>query len=332
MSLIFIDAILNNTLPLIRFSCTKYSILIGMALLMINRIYAEPIRYECPIDDHIAVYYIEEPRTVESYPLIFLIEGSYCQKNGPQSVMRLHKIYADSFLKKGIGVLCMERRGAGRGADGSSIDVDSFHYYNTPSQRLADHIYLLKKLHQEPPPNWNGKLIILGGSEGGPLAVKLSYAVNPAACIILVGCGDQPFKEYIWETIKVTYKQSGWWQRLVLAWKYRLPSNRKEYEKLIATMKKNPDHRRWWFGQTYRYWADALEQTEAKEFLSLRCPMLVITGTEDIESASTDRLIEKVNHSEQDVTYLRIDGMGHDVMSPEWGVMDTLIAFIEKKI
>lgn len=94
-------------------------------------------------------------------------------------------------------------------------------------------------------------------------------------------------------------------------------------------MKANPDPTKFWFGQTYHYWADALDQTEESEFLQLTCPVLVVTGTEDIECASTDRLIDKARRNSQDVTYLRIEGMGHQVLDPQWNVLDAICTFVQ---
>jgi hypothetical protein len=51
----------------------------------------------------------------------------------------------------------MERRGV----DSDSIDPTTFHYYNMPTQRLKDHISLIKHLKNNPPAGWNKQLIVL---------------------------------------------------------------------------------------------------------------------------------------------------------------------------
>ena len=254
-------------------------------------------------------FYLELPKQKDSYPLLIALEGSIVQEDGPSSVLRLQRILAPVFLNHGIGVVMMERRGAYK----RGIDPDRFHQFNFPSQRLADHIKLVQHLREHPPKGWDGRLFILGGSEGGPIAIKLSHAVKPDACIALIGCGDQLFKEYIW-----THQL-----------KQGVFSDRKDYEEQIEKMKKDPDPKKWWYGQTYRYWADALDQSESKEALELECPFLVVAGSEDHEVASTDRLVQKAREQKKDITYLRIEGMEHDALNPKWNVLNQIVTFLE---
>jgi pimeloyl-ACP methyl ester carboxylesterase len=124
---------------------------------------------------------------------------------------------------------------------------------------------------------------------------------------VCVGCGDESFKEYIWKVIQAIQAQSGSLEEFK-----ELPTNRAAYETQVAMMKANPDSSHFWFGQSFRYWADALDQTCDREFLELKCPLLVITGSEDIEAPSTDRLIAHSRKNNQELTYLKIEGMGHD--------------------
>ena len=95
-------------------------------------------------------------------------------------------------------------------------------------------------------------------------------------------------------------------------------------------MKENSDPTQFWFGQTYRYWADALDQSEFHESLHLPCPLLVIAGSKDIQCSSTDRLIEQAKQNNLDVAYLRIEGMNHDALNPQWNVIPQVIDFINK--
>jgi alpha-beta hydrolase superfamily lysophospholipase len=270
-------------------------------------------RYEIPSEATDLIYYLEVP-SKEQYSLILAVEGSYVYEKGLESVLRLHYKIADRFLENGFGLVTMEKRGI----DGKKVDPDKFHYFNTPTQRLNDHLQLIAYLRKNPPKNWNGKLIILGGSEGGPIAIKLSSKVHSDGCIVLVGCGDQTFKEYSWQFIQEIKDSNP-----------DLPQNRNAYEEQIAKMKENPDSHQFWLGQTYRYWADALDQKEDLEFYSLQCPTLVVAGSIDIECPSTERLIENAKNQNKPVQYLRIEGMGHDVLEPKWHVMDVLMQFLK---
>ena len=285
-------------------------------------IFASPIRYALPLENGSSlICYIETPQAHISYPLVILIEGSHVQEQGPQSVLRIHNKFAEAILKANCGLITVERRGA----DGDHIDSSIYHRFNMPSQRLEDHLRLMTHIRGTFPEGWNGQFVIIGGSEGGPIAIKLAYATDPSACIALVGCGDQSFKEYIWNFIQFM-QASG------VPLSNELPADRAAYEALCEMMKANPDPNQWWLGQTFLYWADALDQTEEREFLGLKCPVLVVAGSEDLECPSTDRLIEKACQNNQDVTYLRIKGMGHNVLDPEWQIMEKIQQFIHDKV
>lgn len=293
-------------------------------ILLKSCLFATVSRHELEVEGSQLIYYLESPDKMGQYPIMLTIEGSYVEEIGPQSVLGLHKKLAPSFLDNGIGMITMERRGV----DGESINANLFHYFNTPSQRLCDHIHLIHHLSTHPPHDWNGLLYILGGSEGGPIAIKLAYAFNPSACIVLVGCGDQSFKEYIWNTLQLI--NSHYTERESTSYNpyNELPCNRESYEAQVEMMKSNPDPTLFWFGQSYLYWADAIDQTEYREFLGLNCPIFVVTGSEDIECASTDRLIELARKNNKDVAYFRVEGMGHHVLDPQWMVMDRILKWV----
>lgn len=278
----------------------------------------EIIRHEIPVEDTRLISYFDLPDHCKSYPLLIALEGSTVQEDGPTSVLRLQKTLRDSYLKEKIGLIMMERRGA----DEKQIDVARFHASNTPSQRLSDHEELVKYLRNNPPKSWNGKLYILGGSEGGPIAIKLASRVKPNACIALIGCGDQTFKEYIWNHM-LTRVQNKEFEPLF--------PTRDAFEEHVKMMKEDPDPNKWWYGQTFRYWADALDQSEWREALKLECPFLIVAGSNDIEVSSTDRLVEKLKSNRRNVTYLRIEGMGHDVLNPQWNVQSKIIDFLREK-
>jgi pimeloyl-ACP methyl ester carboxylesterase len=246
-----------------------------------------------------------------------MIEGSFVERVGPQSVLRLHEKIAEPFLKAGIGLVMMERRGV----DGKKVDHRHFHQCNTPSQRLLDHMILVEHLNNHPPPFWNGKWILIGGSEGGPIAIKLAHKIQPLACVAIVGCGKQSFKEYIWKTIQ----SMPVWKRIFI----NLPASRMAYEERCRRMKSDPSPEKRWFGQTYRYWADALDQSEHQEFLELKCPVIVVAGSKDIECASTDQLVEMAKRNGRNVAYLRIEGMGHEALDLRWNVIERVLDWLK---
>jgi pimeloyl-ACP methyl ester carboxylesterase len=289
--------------------------------LLATHLAAAPIRHELEVGEGRLTYYLDFPNDIGSFPLMVILEGSFVEKVGPKSVLDLHRKLVQPVLDSGIGIVAMDKRGV----DGDQIDVAFFHRFNTVSQRLSDHIRLIQRLKANPPANWNGQLVILGGSEGGPIAIKLAHESDPAACIVLVGCGDQTFAEYIWNAIQKIAPSEH--RRFAM-----LPEDREAYNSQIEMMKEHPDPMRFWFGQSFLYWSDALDQSEHLEFLNLKCPVFVVSGSEDIECVSTDRLVAMAKKQQQDVSYLRIDGMGHDVLQPQWDVMRQVLGWLNSKL
>lgn len=156
--------------------------------------------------------------------------------------------------------------------------------------------------------------------------------MKPAACIAIVGCSDQSFKELVWDTVGSIQSSIPNWIAFLVNWWCELPTNREDYDAWCEYMKENPDSKRWWFGQTFLYYSDALEQTESEEFLNLECPVLVISGSNDLECPSTDELMQRVDTDQQDVTYIKIEGMKHQATDPKWGVLEKVLDFLQKKL
>ena len=292
-----------------------------LIIIFFNSLFAIPLRQELSTKDNSYIYYIDFPNNFEKFPIILAIEGSYNDRIGPQSVLRLHKNLAPEILKNNIGLMLLEKRGI----DGNDVNINIFHQFNTTSQRLLDHIHFIKEFKKNPPNNWNGDLIILGGSEGGPIAIKLAHKITPNTCIAIVGCGDLSVKEYIWKEIQKIYASSSIWEKPIIKWIYQLPSTRTKYDILCDKIKNNPDTQKKWFGQTFLYWSDCFDQSEDQEFLSLKCPSLIISGEQDIECFSTKRLIKKAKENKQNVTHICIKKMGHNALNPKWGVLKNVL-------
>ncbi len=73
-------------------------------------------------------------------------------------------------MERNFGVLTTEQWGV----DGDNIDKDVFMQHYTRTQRLSDHISVIKHLKKKPPRGWNGKIILIGISEGGPIVTSLT--------------------------------------------------------------------------------------------------------------------------------------------------------------
>ncbi len=282
-------------------------------------LFAEPVRHGWGERE---IYYFEAPENRENYPLLLVIEGSFDIERGPESILRLQKKFGELVLPMGVGVLTVEKRGV----DGNEVDLDEFHRCNTVTNRFKQHLELINRLEKDPPIGWNGKLAILGGSEGSAVAIKLAEKVMPSACIAIVPQGNQTFKEYVWG--EVARFPGSMRADLLSGVEGVLPGSKEAFESQIELMKREPDPFRFWFGQSYLYWTDAAELGVEKEFLNLSCPAFVITGSEDLGCPSTDHLVQIAIENGQQVIYLKVEGMGHDALDPKWEVMPHIQMFL----
>jgi esterase/lipase len=285
-------------------------------------------------------YYTSLPKGKEfegkAFPLILQVDGSYVHHEKPGSVRRFTSTLG--FNQVGFGVICMERRGV----DGEEVDIDKYHEYNTPSQRIHDHRTLVEHLRKNKSrlKNWDGRIFVLGTSEGAPIAIKLADHLTLDACVAVVAGGDISFQDFIWQHIQayfhndsrtslrnfsqeflgfnLTHYCNDWVVKKLMyfiCWYQNIPTTEKEYETICAMIRQNPTSKVFWYGQTHKYWDDALGQTEKDEFLRLRCPILVVYGSKDVHCESTERLI-KLARNDQEVTALRLEGSGHNISDP----------------
>lgn len=141
------------------------------------------------------VYYLTKPKII-SYAIAILCEGS-SMKGLLSSVIPFHRYFLEEFQKWALGVLTIEQWGI----DGNTINDDEFWRHYTRTQRLKDHQTVINHLKNEPPEGWNGKLVFLGCSEGGPLVTDLTilYPKETWATINWVGAGDWSWQEELWD-------------------------------------------------------------------------------------------------------------------------------------
>ncbi len=117
--------------------------------------------------------------------------------------------------------------------------------------------------------------------------------------------------------------------KLYIWWK-RLPKTRQEYDQVFAQILKNPTHTKWWFGQTYKYWADAFLHNIMDDFYALKIPLLIIMGTSDPGLKSCDELIDQASKHDMPITYWRIEGMNHTISKDRPDIFPKSIEWLHK--
>ncbi|MGC2310119.1 MAG: alpha/beta hydrolase [Candidatus Babeliaceae bacterium] len=258
------------------------------------------------------VYYLTKP-TQDSYPIAILCGGS-TTKGDLDSIIHFHRYLLKELNDLGLGVLTVEQWGI----DGNSINENEFMTHYTRSQRLDDHQVIIEHLKLNSPHGWNGKLVFLGVSEGGPIVTSLTelYSDITLATINWVGAGDWTWREELWAFICDMRKRGPWYLKLWdlmprwLPFSLDVPKTRNQYDICMNQILANPDVDQEFMGMTYLYHADAL-QYPAHDYAKIKTPFLSVIGSEDPMIESGDAFAQKAKAVGVKITYLRVDGMDH---------------------
>lgn len=258
------------------------------------------------------VYYFDQP-DAENYPILILCEGSN-MRGDVGSVFRIYEEFQERIHSFHEGYLAVEKWGI----DGNSIDEEEFWNHYCWSQRLKDHLQVIRHLEENPPKGWNGKFVFIGGSEGGILVTDLTMLCdNTLATINWVGAADESWDDEVWEFFQ-HWKRSSFLMRCYsaiprwLPFSLDFPETREEFDALLQEIRINPTPDKWLGGLTYFYFADAL-QRKPVDYTKITTPFLVVEGTEDSALRSCDLFVEKAKRAGVPITYLRVDGMGHEI-------------------
>ncbi|MBI3508970.1 MAG: hypothetical protein HY069_05000 [Chlamydiia bacterium] len=258
------------------------------------------------------VYYFSPPDAAEQpYPILIMCDGSE-SKGSERSVFFIRDFFAERVRALNVGYVAIEKYGI----DGNEIDPTRFWTHYTRSQRLKDHIQVIRHLEEHPPDGWNGQFIFVGVSEGGPLVTDLSIMCpNTVATINWSGAGDWNWADELWQFFE-HWKKNSFWMRLYRAiprWapvSSDIPSTRSEFDALVQEIIANPTPDLWMGGMTYLYHADAFTKLPI-DYGKIKTPFLVVAGAEDSGIESSDQFVQKGLEAGAPITYFRVDGMDH---------------------
>jgi hypothetical protein len=158
------------------------------------------------------IYYFSKPDLIDtSYPILIICDGSLSKGNLTSVLfMRQHPALASRVEPLNIGCLTIEKWGI----DGNESNEEEFWQHYTRSQRLTDHLHVIHHLQEHPPVGWNGKILLLGASEGGPIVTDLSILCpDVIATIVWSGAGDWPWADVLWQFLE-NLKQDRLWSEM----------------------------------------------------------------------------------------------------------------------
>lgn len=271
------------------------------------------------------VYYFSKSSR-DRFPIAILVGGSSLEDD-ITSIIHFHRYFLKEFLDLGVGVITIEQQGV----DGDQVDTKEFMEHYTRSNRLNDHRVVIDHLKNHPPKGWNGKLIFLGCSEGGPIVTTLTsdYQDMTLATINWSGAGDFSWADELWFFISDLIHNMPWDVKLRVSlpsWTLcsldlGFPKTRKDYHSLIDEIIRNPTVNLKFLGMTYQYHADALNVYPQIEYEKIKTPYLVVSGGKDSFITSSDAFVFKARKAASPLTYMRIPDMDHYVRKREDVVM-----------
>lgn len=256
-------------------------------------------------------FYLSRP-AASSYAIAILCGGSV-NKESVHSIIHFHRYFLQECLDLNLAVLTVELWGI----DGPKIEPNWIDYY-TRSQRLADHQTIIEYLKKNPPLGWNGKLVFIGVSEGGPLVTSLTekYAEITLATMNWCGAGDYSWQEELLEFVKNWKKTLPLFTKILLKlsrWvpvNTNIPKDRCEYNQQLDKILNDPAAEKYFLGMTYKYHADALNYP-VTQYEKIVTPFLVIAGARDSCIESSDAFVQKAQAAGASITYMRIADMDH---------------------
>ena len=257
-------------------------------------------------------YYFTKPNN-NNYPIGILCDGSSDVDN-LKSVIHLHRYFLEDFLNLGSAVITLEQWGI----DDHQINKTDFVNHYTRSQRLIDHQRLIEHLKNNPPEGWNGRFILMGVSEGGPLITKLTeeYPELIIASINLSGADKLPWVDELWAFI----------QNLIIenptcphSCKLNccnqcmaIMGSKESYDKHMTMILENPTPNKFFMNMSYKYHADAMTY-KSFDPAKIKTPFLAVVGDQDPAIQSYDLFASEMVKFKAPFTYMRIEGMDHYV-------------------
>ena len=250
--------------------------------------------------------FFNAPEGLEKYPIAIL-----CQGSRKESIQRLQNEFAPMLSSVGIGLVTIEKRGV---FGPENIDYGIYHEYDCYDQRMGDHLELVENIENGLFQGWDGRLAIIGGSEGGVIASALAAQTQCADAVVLLGvgggwsCRDEMLKLFRWNWIS-NEDNWGWIRKLIV---FLMVGN---FENRLDLACKSPTTAKFLMGYTHKWWASYLDKKSLDDILAIKCPIFYVHGSADravtVESADVVAKTFK-DLGRVDFAYLRLEGCGHN--------------------
>jgi pimeloyl-ACP methyl ester carboxylesterase len=217
-------------------------------------------------------YYLDEPEA-PSYPLVVILQGSECLR-----VSDKYTDYIERVVAGGAAALRVEKPGLHSGVAPGDCP-DEYLRLNTPQRRVLDLVMVVSELRRND--SWDGRLVLLGGSEGAMIAAMTAPLLPETRGVVLMsGGGGLTFGEEVVESAGRQMLDSG------------LDPKKVEEEKVamrgfLAGLAQNPTPYEEWGSDgelarnTYLWWAHAVRLRLSNSLQRVEAPILILHGLSD---------------------------------------------------
>lgn len=267
-------------------------------------VWAEPLVLEQA--DGVPLYYYYDPPPQKG-PVVVILQGSEClrvgDKYGPL-IQQLHKL--------NLGVLRVEKPGLSPSTPIGECP-QAYLRKNTLERRVWDLLSVLGELRKRP--DWDGRLALVGGSEGGMLAALCAPLIPETRAVALISSGGGlTFGQEIELTIASQMRSSG-------APPQRITQEVEHLREVFEQARREPSTVQEWGSDgklarnTHLWVSQAADMAVYRALLRVEVPILVVHGSADrstpVQSAQV--LEESFGRAGKSNLQLRvIEGAGHD--------------------
>ena len=217
-------------------------------------------------------YYLDEPEA-EKYPVVVILQGSECIR-----VSDKYRDYIEEIVSGGAAALRVEKPGLHSGVAVGDCP-DEYLRLNTPQRRVLDLVMVVSELRSKE--SWDGRLVLLGGSEGAMIAAMTAPLLPETRGVVLMsGGGGLTFGEEVVESAGRQMLDSG------------MEPDKVEEEKVamrvfLAGLIENPTPYEEWGSDgklarnTYLWWAHAVKLRLSSSLPRVQAPILILHGVYD---------------------------------------------------
>lgn len=216
-------------------------------------------------------FYLTRPSTGLPVPLLLILQGSSC------SSIYKSALGAGRFVEQNkIARLDIEKFDLNKDATSCPL---GYLNNNTIDQRIADSLRVMQVLRDTSSSWWNGKLMIVGGSEGGTIApILASYIPETTKLVVMAGGTGWTMRESMPFLLEKELRSKG-------ADEQTIDSELKNMETIFDDVIKNPTSTKVYNGNTntYKWWNSILNLRPRNFMIDLKIPILMVHG--DVDSA-----------------------------------------------